>query len=163
MLEVLHIIFNLCADLAWVQEPSRRGAVAAVLSPVPPAAQAPAGHAVQPLTPGAEKQVQSTDATFQEISWNQEISDRKEKTSGKIEQVSIDNKNSKRREKVWGKIKMYQNSHVKNQNGNLFHTLVICQVCSCSYHQRVNAATVKFRKFGIVHHVHVPSLYSKAS
>ena len=49
-----------------------------------------------------------------------------------------------------GKRKMDQNSLIKNQNGNLFHTLVFSQVFQCSYYQRVNAATVKFRKFGIV-------------
>ena len=42
---------------------------------------------------------------------------------------------------------MYQNSLIKNQNGNLFHTLLFSHVF---YYQWVNAATVKFRKFGIV-------------
>ena len=55
-----------------------------------------------------------------------------------------------RGEGLGGKRKMYQNSHIKNQTGNLFHTLVIGQVFKCSYYQRVNAATVKFMKFGIV-------------
>ena len=40
--------------------------------------------------------------------------------------VSLDKKQklSKRQERL-EKRKMYQNSHIKNQNGNLFHTLVI--------------------------------------
>ena len=55
------------------------------------------------------------------------------------ETVSLDkNKLIKKGEKGLEKKKMYQNSLIKNQNGNLFHN------------QRVNAATVKFRKFGIV-------------
>ena len=51
---------------------------------------------------------------------------------------------------------MYQNSLINNQNGNWFHTLVYSQVFS-SYYQQVNAATVQFRKFGIVP---VSSLFS---
>ena len=36
-------------------------------------------------------------------------------------------------EGLGGKRKMYQNSHIKKQTGNLFHTLVIGQVFKCSY------------------------------
>ena len=46
---------------------------------------------------------------------------------------------------------MYQNSFIKYQHGNLFHTLVFSQVFLFSVqlltYQRVNAVTVKFRKF----------------
>ena len=47
-------------------------------------------------------------------------------------------------------MKMYKNSLIKNQTGNLFHTLVFNQVFYCSYYLQVNAATVKLRKSGIV-------------
>ena len=42
---------------------------------------------------------------------------------------------------------MYQNSLIKQQKWQLFHTLVFSQVFWCSYYQQVNATTVKFRKF----------------
>ena len=73
------------------------------------------------------------------------------RTLGKNETVSlyikmIDQKGVKR----FGKRKIYQNSLIENQNGNLLHTLVFSRVFQCSYYQRVNAATTTFRKFGIV-------------
>ena len=71
--------------------------------------------------------------------------------------VSLDKNNrSKKGGKVLKKWKMYQTSLINNQNDNLFHTLVFSQVFQCSYYQRVNAAIVKFRKFGILP---VSSLY----
>ena len=89
------------------------------------------------------------DATFQEISWNQEISDRKKELQEKWNSVKIkiiDQKGGKRFGKIGNYIKKFP---IKNHYGKLFHTLVISRVFWYSY-QQVNAATVKFRKFGIV-------------
>ena len=46
----------------------------------------------------------------------------------KNETVSLDKNNwSKRGKRVWNKGNMYQNSLIKNQNGNLSHTLMLSQ------------------------------------
>ena len=66
----------------------------------------------------------------------------------KNETVSLDKNNrSKRGKTVWkkGNVSKFP---FKNLNGNLFHTLVFSKVFSCSFYQRVSAATVE--KFGIV-------------
>ena len=58
----------------------------------------------------------------------------------------------KKREKGVKKKKMYQNSLIKNQNNQIaiIPFLLFSQVFECSYYQRLNAATINFRKFGIV-------------
>ena len=56
------------------------------------------------------------DATFQEISWNQEICDRK--NFRKNETVSLDKNNDRKGGKGLEKRKIYPNSLIKHQNGN---------------------------------------------
>ena len=68
----------------------------------------------------------------------------------KNETVSLDKNNWSKRGKRFGKKENVSKLPYQTPKWQLFHTLVFSQVFRCSYYQRVNAATVKFRKFGIV-------------
>ena len=76
--------------------------------------------------------------------------------------MSLDKNNWSKRGNCWKKGKCIKIPVFKTKMAIISY-LVFSQVFECSYYQRVNAATIKFKKFGIVPGSVISDFYGRAT